>query len=110
MRWIAILYGRLPVDFAATSGIQRGDDVLKMMMVGSKVTEVVSVLLRHGIGHLKSIEQEMLHWMEVNEYESIEQMQGSMSQINCPNPTAFERAQYVKAVQTYQPDWLHQAR
>lgn len=108
MRWIAILYGRLQVDFAATSGIHRGQDAIEMMMVGAKITQIVGVLLRHGIGHLKTIEQEMLHWMEVNEYESIEQMQGSMSQINCPDPTAFERAQYMKAVQTYHPNWSQQ--
>ncbi len=104
MRWIAILYGRLSVDFAATSGIHTAHDVLKMLMVGANVTLLVSVLLRHGIAHIQKIEQGMRHWMEEHEYESVRQMQGSMSQINCPNESAFERAQYMKALQTYHPE------
>jgi len=103
MRWIAILYGRLSVDFAATSGIQKGQDVLKMMMAGANVTEIVSALLRHGIPQLKEIENEIVHWMEEHEYHSIEQMRGSMSQINCPDETMFERVQYMKAIESYKP-------
>ncbi len=103
MRWIAILYGRLEVDFAATSGVQKGQDVIKMMMVGANVTQVVGALLRHGINQIKVIETDMIKWMEENEYESIAQMRGSMSQINCPDESAFERAQYMKAIQSYQP-------
>jgi dihydroorotate dehydrogenase (fumarate) len=103
MRWIAILYGRIPVDLAATSGIHKANDVLKMLMAGANMTMLVSALLRHGIEHLETVEREMRHWMEEHEYESVKQMQGSMSQINCPDETAFERAQYMKAVQTYQP-------
>ncbi len=103
MRWIAILYGRVPADFAATSGIHKAVDVVRMMMVGAKATMLVSVLLRHGIGHLKTIERDIQVWLEENEYESIQQMQGSMSQIHCPDPSEFERAQYMKAIQTYRP-------
>ena len=103
MRWIAILYGRLPVDFAATSGIQKAQDVIKMTMAGANITLLVSCLLRHGIDHLRDMETEILHWMEEHEYESIKQMHGSMSQINCPDETAFERAQYMKAIQSYHP-------
>lgn len=106
MRWIAILFGRVKADLAATGGIQRGQDVLKMLMVGAKVTQLCAVLMRHGIEHLRVLEREMLQWMEENEYESLLQMQGSMSQLNCPNASAFERAQYMKAIQTYQPHWL----
>lgn len=103
MRWIAILYGRLEVDFAATSGVQKGQDVIKMMMAGANVTQLVGTLLRHGINHIQVIENEIIHWMEEHEYESIAQMRGSMSQINCPDESAFERAQYMKAIQSYQP-------
>ncbi len=103
MRWIAILYGRLNVDLAATSGIHKPQDVLKMLMAGANVTLLVSVLLRHGIEHIKVIEEGMRQWMEEFEYESVKQMQGSMSQINCPDESAFERAQYMKALQSYQP-------
>ncbi|MEM7593168.1 MAG: dihydroorotate dehydrogenase-like protein [Cyanobacteria bacterium P01_A01_bin.83] len=103
MRWIAILYGTLPVDFAATSGIRTAHDVIKMMMVGANVTMLVSVLLSHGIEQLGKIEKELVEWLEVKEYDSINQLQGSMSQINCPDPDIFERVQYLKAVQTYNP-------
>ncbi len=103
MRWIAILYGRLKVDLAATSGIHKPQDVLKMLMAGANVTLLVSVLLRHGIEHIQVIEEGMRQWMEEFEYESVKQMQGSMSQINCPDESAFERAQYMKALQSYQP-------
>ncbi|NEQ97316.1 MAG: dihydroorotate dehydrogenase-like protein [Cyanothece sp. SIO2G6] len=104
MRWIAILDGRVPVDFAATGGIHRGVDVVRMMMVGAKVTMIVSALLRHGIGHISEIEKGLQHWMEENEYASIKEMQGIMSQCNCPNPSEFERVQYMKAVQSYHPE------
>ena len=103
MRWIAILYGTLPVDFAATSGIRTAHDVIKMMMVGANVTMLVSVLLSHGIEQLGKIEKDLVEWLEVKEYESIKQLQGSMSQMNCPDPSIFERVQYLKAVQTYNP-------
>ncbi|MBE9045298.1 dihydroorotate dehydrogenase-like protein [Pleurocapsales cyanobacterium LEGE 10410] len=103
MRWIAILYGTIPVDFAATSGIHTAHDVIKMMMVGANVTMLVSVLLKHGIQQLQKIEQDLIEWLEVNEYSSISQLQGSMSQMNCPDPSVFERVQYLKAVQTYHP-------
>lgn len=105
MRWIAILYGRINTDFAATGGILHGKDVLKMMMVGANVTMIVSSLLRHGIFYLQDMEKEMRHWMEENEYESIKQMQGSMSQLYCPDESAFERVQYMKAIQSYHPVW-----
>jgi dihydroorotate dehydrogenase (fumarate) len=104
MRWIAILYGRIAVDLAATSGIHKPTDVIKMLMTGANVTMLVSVLLRNGIEHLRSIEEGMRQWMTENEYESVKQMQGSMSQINCPDESAFERVQYMKAIQSYQPE------
>lgn len=105
MRWIAILYGRVDVDFAATSGILHATDVLKMLMAGAKITQLVSSLLRHGIGHISVLEANMLRWMEEHEYESVKQMQGSMSQLHCPDPSAFERVNYMKALQTYAPVW-----
>lgn len=103
MRWIAILYGAIPVDFAATSGIHTAHDVIKMMMVGANVTMLVSVLLSHGIEQLQKIEKDLIEWLETKEYNSIYQLQGSMSQMNCPDPSIFERVQYLKAVQTYNP-------
>jgi dihydroorotate dehydrogenase (fumarate) len=105
MHWIAILYGRISADLASTSGILHATDVLKMLMAGAKVTQLVSVLLRHGIDYIGVLEEHIRHWMEENEYESVQQMQGSMSQLHCPDPTAFERIQYMKALQTYAPVW-----
>ncbi|WP_019509365.1 dihydroorotate dehydrogenase-like protein [Pleurocapsa sp. PCC 7319] len=103
MRWIAILYRTLPLDFAATSGISTAHDVVKMIMVGANVTMLVSVLLSHGIQQLHKIEKDLIEWLDIKEYDSITQLRGCMSQINCPDPSIFERVQYLRAVQTYQP-------
>lgn len=85
MRWIAILYGRISPELAATGGIHKGQEVIKMLMAGAKITQICSVLMRHGIAHIRDIENEMKHWMIEHEYESVKQMIGSMSQINCPD-------------------------
>lgn len=102
LRWTAILYGTLPMDLAATGGIHRASDAIKMLMAGASVTMMVSALLRHGIDHIQTVEKDMRRWLETHEYDSVEQLQGCMSQINCPDPSAFERAQYLKSLQTYQ--------
>ena len=98
LRWIAILHGRIAANLAATSGIHRASDALKMLMAGADVTMLCSVLLRRGIGHIAVIEREMREWMEQHEYDSVKQLKGSVSQKNCPDPSAFERAQYMRAV------------
>lgn len=103
LRWIAILHGRVRASLAATSGIHRATDAVKMLMAGADVTMLCSALLRHGIGHLTKVESELHAWLEEHEYESVRQLQGSMSQLNCPNPGAFERAQYMKAISSYRP-------
>lgn len=103
LRWIAILHGHLRASLAATSGIHRATDALKMLMAGADVTMLCSVLMARGIGHLATIEREMRYWMEAHEYESVEQLKGSMSQRNCPDPAAFERAQYLRAVAATRP-------
>jgi dihydroorotate dehydrogenase (fumarate) len=101
MRWIAILYGHLQADLASTGGVSKGHDAIKMLMVGAKAVQICSVLLRHGIEHISVLENEIKHWMEENEYESVAQMQGAMSQRHCPDPSAFERSQYMKAIENY---------
>jgi dihydroorotate dehydrogenase (fumarate) len=101
LRWIAILRGRINASLAATSGVHRGSDALKCLMAGADVTQMCSVLLRRGIEHIRVIEKEMVDWMGEHEYESVRQLQGSLSQQNCPNPSAFERAQYMKAISSY---------
>jgi dihydroorotate dehydrogenase (fumarate) len=104
LRWIAILYGRIEADLASTGGVNKGKDALKMLMAGAKITQVCSTLLRHGIGHIQELETEIKHWMEEHEYHSIKQMQGCLSQINCPDESAYERAQYMRGIQSYTPD------
>ncbi|HXY51875.1 MAG TPA: dihydroorotate dehydrogenase-like protein [Terriglobales bacterium] len=98
LTWIGILYGRVKSDLAATSGVHNAPDVLKLLMVGANVAMLCSTLLRNGIDHIRHIEQAMLQWMEQHEYESVGQMRGSMSQLRCADPAAFERAQYMRAV------------
>jgi dihydroorotate dehydrogenase (fumarate) len=100
LRWVALLYDRVNADLAATSGIHSARDVVKMLMAGADVTMLCSVLLRRGIGHLSVIEKELAEWLEEHEYDSVEQLKGSMSQAKCPDPEAFERAQYVRGIAT----------
>ena len=103
LTWIGILYGRIRADLAATSGIHDPADVLKMLMVGARITMLCSVLLERGIDHVRTLEAGVREWMERCEYESVRQMQGSMSQQNCTNAAAFERAHYVSALHSYKP-------
>ena len=102
LTWVGILHGRVKASLAATSGIHGAEDVIKLLMVGADVTMLCSTLLRNGINHLRSIEQGVRQWMESHEYGSVEQMKGSMSQLRCADPSAFERAQYMRAVKNGQ--------
>ena len=98
LTWIGILYGRVRANLAATSGIHSAEDVIKLLMAGADVTMLCSALLRNGASTLQTIEREVVEWMEEHEYESVEQMRGSMSQLRCADTSAFERAQYMRAV------------
>ncbi len=101
MRWIAILYGRLDCSMALTSGIHSAEDVIKAVMVGADVANVCSVLLKGGIGKIDELLAGVTTWMEEHEYESVEQMKGSMSHKSVPEPAAFERANYMKVLNSY---------
>ncbi|NKB67550.1 MAG: dihydroorotate dehydrogenase-like protein [Candidatus Latescibacteria bacterium] len=101
LRWIAILSGRIEADLAASTGIHTVEDVLKMLMAGASVTMMTSALLKHGPGHCAQVLAQMRQWMDEREYESVKQLQGSMSQRSCADPAAFERANYIKALATY---------
>jgi len=101
LRWIAILYGKVNSNLAATGGIHSAPDVLKMLMAGADVTMMCSALLKNGLRRIREVELEMSQWMEEHEYESVEQMKGSMSHKSCPHPSAFERANYMKALKSY---------
>lgn len=102
LTWIGILHGRVQASLAGTGGVHSAEDVVKLLMVGANVTMLCSSLMRHGVNHLRHVERELREWMEEHEYESVAQMQGSMSQLRCPDPTAFERAQYMRAVKGMQ--------
>lgn len=104
LRWVAILYGRMPIDFAITSGVHTHEDVIKGLMAGANVTMMASELLRNGVGRIREVRDELVRWMEENEYESVAQMQGSMSQIHVADPEAFERANYMRVLQSWRQD------
>lgn len=104
LRWIAILYGRVEIDLAITTGIRRAEDVLKGLMAGAKTTMIASELMRHGPSRLTRIRENVIRWMEDRGYESVRQLQGSMSQQHVAEPAAFERANYMKTLQSWRPD------
>lgn len=101
LRWIAVLYGRVNADLALTSGVHTATDVLKAMMAGAKVAMTTSELLQNGIQRIPAILQDVQNWMEEHEYESIEQMQGSMSQQAVAEPASFERANYMRVLSSF---------
>ena len=101
LRWIALLYGKVRPSLAATSGVHRATDALKMLMAGADITMLCSALIRHGVRQIGVIERDLIAWMEEHEYESVTQLKGSLSQKNCPDPSAFERAQYMRAISSY---------
>jgi dihydroorotate dehydrogenase (fumarate) len=98
LRWISILFGRLKTDFALTSGVHMAGDFLKSMMAGARVAMIASSLLRNSEAIIPKLLGELEGWMREHEYESIQQMQGSMSQKNVREPAAFERANYMKVL------------
>jgi dihydroorotate dehydrogenase (fumarate) len=103
LRWVAILYGNVDADLAITSGVHSHTDVLKGLMAGARVTMMASELLKNGIGRLGAVLEDLENWMEEHEYESVQQMQGSMSQRNVKHPDAFERANYMKVLNSWRP-------
>ncbi|HET7376014.1 MAG TPA: dihydroorotate dehydrogenase-like protein [Anaerolineae bacterium] len=102
LRWAAILFGNVKADLAITGGVHTAEDVLKCMMVGAKVAQMASVLLHNGVHVLDDILIDLRRWLETHEYESIKQMQGSMSQRNVAQPAAFERANYMKVLNSFE--------
>jgi dihydroorotate dehydrogenase (fumarate) len=106
LTWIGILYGKLALDLAGTSGVHTPADVLKMLMVGANAVMTTAALLKHGIGYAAELVDGMTAWLEEHEYESVNQMRGSLSMMHAEDPTAFERAQYMRALNTYRPNTL----
>jgi len=103
LRWVAILYGRVNADLAITSGVHTSQDVVKGLMAGAKVTMMASELLQNGVRRIDQVLNEVVAWLSEHEYESVTQMIGAMSQKHCAEPAAFERANYMKMLQSYRP-------
>jgi len=101
MRWLAILHGQVRASLAATTGIHSAEDAVKMLLCGADVTMVASVLLRKGIDYLGEMVEDLENWMTEHEYESVEQLKGSMSLRHVAEPAAFERANYLKILQQW---------
>jgi len=103
MRWIAILRGRTKLSLAATGGVHTANDALKMLLAGADVVHMASALLLRGPQALKEVLAGIERWMEAREYDSVAQLKGSMSQQNLPNPSAFARAAYLHALDSFTP-------
>jgi len=101
LRWLAILYGQVKASLAATSGIHTAEDVVKAVMAGADVAMLCSVLLKNGIGHTAKILKELEAWIQAHDYASVKEMKGIMSQQKCAHPEAFERANYMKVLNSY---------
>ena len=99
--WVGILSGHIRADLAVTGGVHTAEDVVKAMMAGARVAMMTSALLARGIEHLETVRIGLECWMEKHEYESIRQMQGSMSQRSVAEPAAFERANYMRVLRSY---------
>lgn len=101
LRWAAILYGHIKGDIAISGGVHTVEDIIKGIMVGANVVQVVSSLLKYGPSHVGSLVAGLRHWLEDHEYESVDQMRGSMSLKHCPDPSVFERANYLRILQLW---------
>ena len=101
LRWAAILHGRLKADIAVSGGVHTVEDVIKAIMCGANAVQVVSCLLKYGPSHMASLITGLRHWLEDHEYESVDQLRGSMSLLHCPDPTVFERANYLRMLQLW---------
>lgn len=101
LRWVAILYGMVHSPLAITGGVHTAVDAVKSIMAGASACQMVSALLHHGPAYLRLVRDDLARWLEEHEYESLRQMQGSLSLERCPDPGAYERANYAKILQTW---------
>jgi len=101
LRWIAILRDQTAISLAATSGIHYPEDVIKLLLVGADSCMLASALLKHGVDYVSELVQQVQNWLDVNGYDSVEQLKGSMSYGNCPDSGQLERANYMKAIASY---------
>jgi dihydroorotate dehydrogenase (fumarate) len=106
LMWIAILHGRVEASLAATRGVETAQEVVKYVMAGADVVMTTSALLRNGVGHMKTLVDGLNAWMEKRGYDSVEQMKGSMSQLKVADPSAFERANYIKMLGSFKSPYM----
>ncbi len=101
LRWLAILFGQVKLPLACSGGVHSSGDVVKSILAGANTVQVVSALLKHGPAYLRTLRIGLEQWMQEKEYESVSQMRGALSLQNCPDPSAFERANYLKVLQLW---------
>jgi dihydroorotate dehydrogenase (fumarate) len=106
LMWIAILRGHVKASLAATRGVETANEVVKYVMAGADVVMTTSALLRNGVGHMKTLVDGLNTWMEKRGYDSVEQMKGSMSQQKVADPSAFERANYIKVLGSFKSPYM----
>jgi dihydroorotate dehydrogenase (fumarate) len=106
LMWIAILHGRVEASLAATRGVETANEVVKYVMAGADAVMTTSALLRNGVGHMKTLVDGFSAWMEKRGYDSVEQMKGSMSQLKVADPSAFERANYIKMLGSFKSPYM----
>jgi dihydroorotate dehydrogenase (fumarate) len=102
LRWLAVLSGRVRPSLGATGGVHSAIDAVKAVMAGAHGVQMVSALLHHGPDHLRQVRDDLAHWLEIHEYESLAQMQGSMNLLRCDNPKMYERVNYMKILNSWE--------
>ncbi|CAN5142464.1 dihydroorotate dehydrogenase-like protein [soil metagenome] len=98
LHWVGVAFGRVPIDLAVTGGVHTARDAIKCVMAGASGVMLTSVLIRHGVGHLAHILADVRHWMAEKEYESVSQMRGALSLLKVPDPSAFQRGNYMRVL------------
>ena len=101
LRWLANISPHLQGSLSATGGVHTSEDAIKELLAGAHTIQLVSVLLKHGPRYLYTLLQGMRKWMEEHGYESIDQLRGALNQHRCPDPSAFERANYIRVLQSW---------
>src|SRR5262249_46627094 len=101
LRWIGVLSGRIKASLAATGGVHTAVDVVKAVMAGAHATQMVSALLQHGPDKLRHVRRDLELWLEEHEFESLRQMQGSMSLLRCSDPGSYQRVNYIRLLHSW---------
>jgi dihydroorotate dehydrogenase (fumarate) len=103
LRWIALLHRQEPLELAASGGVHRGTDVVRLLMAGASCTQVVGALLRHGPQRLEGLRDELSRWLAEHDYAGVGALIGCMGQHSAPDPAHYERTPYLRSLQTYRP-------